>query len=58
MLTDDHRKTQVLSLKEQMLDAAVRYARDGKELTLKERLRVASDLSGLSAETIELEMKR
>lgn len=57
-LPDASLKISVEMQRAHLLAAAVRYVQDGQDGYWQDRLRTASDLSGLSKTVIELELKR
>ena len=55
--TDERGKERIRYVRGQLLAAAVRYVRDGKDGSRAEGLRTASDLAGIPIGIIESEMK-
>ena len=55
--TDERGKERIRYVRGQLLAAAVRYVRDGKDGSRAERLRTASDLAGIPIGIIEAETK-
>jgi len=56
--TDEKRRWRIKMQKGQLMAVAVRYVRDGKDGTMNDRLRTASDLSGIPRNLIEVEVKK
>lgn len=56
---DDTKAKKIIeSLRDKLLSAAVRYVKDGKDGSLGDRLRIASDRSGIPLNQIEIEAGR
>lgn len=55
---DDRSRGRMRTLRRHLLVAAVLYVRDGAEMTRPERLRLASDLSGIPIGMIEAEERK
>lgn len=55
---DDNSRRVIYLIREELMAASVRYIRDGKEGTLQDRLREASDMSGIPRLMLEAEIRR
>lgn len=55
---DERGKKRMLAIKAQLLAAAVRYVKDGKDGTRGDRLRAASSASGIPLNLIDVEAGR
>ncbi len=55
---DEKGKRRMGALRAQLLAAAVRYVTEGKDGTRQDRIRTASNLSGIPVVLIEVEVKR
>lgn len=56
-LDDLSARVKIMALREKMMTAAVRYIKEGREGTRQDRLRKASDMSGIPRLMLEAEVR-
>lgn len=56
-LDDLSARVKIMALREKMMTACVRYIREGREELPQDRLRKASDMSGIPRSLLEVEVR-